>query len=55
MKPAAQKSDGLIYLLGIAVLLQKHQILLIFVKHHVLGILLHVGIVRLSGISDGEH
>ena len=55
IKPAAQKSDGLVYLSGIATLLQKRQILLILTKHHVLGVLLHVFVIRLTGISDREH
>ena len=52
---AAQKSDGLVYLLDIATLLQKRQILLILAKHRVLGVLLHVFVIRLAGISDGKH
>ena len=55
IKPAAQKSDGLVYLSGIATLLQKRQILLILAKHHVLEVLLHVFVIRLAGISDGKH
>ena len=55
IKPAAQKSDGLVYLSGTATMLQKRQILLIFAKHHVLGVLLHVFVIRLAGISDGKH
>ena len=56
IKPAAQKSDGLIYLSGIAyLLLRKRQVLPIFAQHHVLGVLLHVFVIRLAGISDGKH
>ena len=55
IKPAAQNSDGLVYLSGTATLLQKRQILLILAKHHVLGVLLHVFVIRLTGISDGKH
>lgn len=54
-KARRPKSDGLVYLSGIAMLLQKRQILLILAKHHVLGVLLHVFVIRLTGISDGKH
>lgn len=55
IKPAAQQSGGLVYLSGTATLLQKRQILLILAKHHVLGVLLHVFVVRLTGISNRKH
>ena len=58
IKPAAQKSDGLVSHLLLRVLvalLQERQILPIFAQHHVLDVLLHVFVIRLTGISDGKH
>lgn len=43
------------HLLGCVLLFDKRQILLVFPKHHVLGVLLHVGIVRLARIRNREH
>ena len=48
-------SGYIVSLSGIATLLQKRQILPILAKHHVLGVLLHVFVIRLAGISDGKH